>query len=104
MFGVAEIFGINVVIGDDAGVSADNNTGDNSVGVSVSVGVVGVGAGGGVDVGVVGFGGVGIGAGVVACGGVGLWWYFTYGPGALLAGAAKGGDDKERKPEKENKN
>jgi hypothetical protein len=40
----------------------------------------------------------------LACGGVGLWWYFTYGPGALLAGAAKGGDDKERKPEKENKN
>ena len=27
----------------------------------------------------------------LACGGVGIWWYFTYGPGALMAGAASGG-------------
>jgi hypothetical protein len=39
----------------------------------------------------------------LACGGVGLWWYFTYGPGALVANAANG-TDKEPKREGDSNN
>jgi hypothetical protein len=37
----------------------------------------------------------------LACGGVGLWWYFTYGPGALMAKAA---DEKQKEPRRDRDN